>query len=62
MSLTDDIFDAGVLAFYLLDGVEQIDDSKSIVVDDNISMAARSHAAFKKKGWSTVSSYCKELI
>ena len=57
MSLTDDIYDVGVMAFFLLDGIEQEEE-----FDDTVSMAAISHAAFKKDNWAGVSEYCKELI
>ena len=49
MSLTDDVYDAGVLAYKLIEGLGQDNFA------DTESMSVRSHMTFQKDNWSKVS-------
>ena len=63
MKLTDDIYDCGVLAFFLLDGIPKEDDcSEDFDKMSRVSMSMRTEKAFATQAWSKVSPMCKELL
>ncbi len=59
LKLSEDIFDCGVIAFLLLDGINKEEDEKHQSNLDVVSMSARTEKAFASESWSKVSPICK---
>lgn len=63
MKLTADIYDCGVLAFFLLDGIPREEEcSDDFDKMSRVSMSMRTEKAFATQAWSKVSPMCKELL